>query len=274
MYSVDFKSIKQPTANGQWLTTILTALIVLSEFSCSNSTIGNKMEENAEFQIEHVVYEDSITSEDGSIYYKAEIDVPVAGPDSLLNQIKEWINEELGGSYTGELNCDTAMLSSYAVYFFENGIDDGQTGLGTQLTIRKIRETDTYVSYLMQGQTYTGGVHGMPFTKGMTFSKADGSRIDWDAFTDTRPLKPLLLHAIREQYFEGNDSDFVQAIDIMVKDTLDFPLPETDPWLITDSVQFVYQPYEIAPYAAGLPTCRIAAKELFPYLSQKAKDLF
>lgn len=251
----------------------LTSALALL-LSCSNSTMGSKVDESAEFQIERVVYEDSITSEDGSIYYKADIDVPVAGPDSLLSCIREWINEELGGSYTGELNCDTAMLSSYAAYFFENGIDDEQAGLGTQLSIRKTYETDTYVSYLMQGQTYTGSVHGMPFTKGMTFSKTDGSRLDWDVFTDTQPLKTILLHAIREQYFEGNDSDFVQAIDIMVKDTTDFPLPETDPWFTADSIQFVYQPYEIAPYAAGLPTCRIALKALLPYLSPKVKGLF
>ncbi|MBQ0142916.1 MAG: DUF3298 domain-containing protein [Prevotellaceae bacterium] len=278
-------------AKSQILTIILTALMVLSVFSCSNSTMGTNGEENVEFQIEQIVYEDSINGADGTIFYRAEIDLPVAGPDSLLNCIREWINEELGGNYSGTLNCDTDMLRSYASYYFENLDENEIPGTGTHLTIRKIDETDTYVTYLMQGCTYTHDANNapivrhlrnkniktslveIPFVKGMTFSKKDGARHDWEMFCETTILKSLLSHSIKEQYFENNDSDFVNAIDIMVKDTTDFPLPETDPWFVEDSIQFIYQPYEIAPYSVGLPTCRIAISDIVTILTPKAKEL-
>lgn len=250
------------------------ALPVLS-FSCSNSAIstGSPEDETVEFQVERINFEDSLPAEDGTLYYKTQIDVPVAGPDSLLASIKSWINEELGGSYTGELNCDTAMLESYSNFFFENDADSETPEASTQLTIHKIDETDYSVTYKMEGYSYVGGAHGMPFTKGMTFSKADGSRYGWNLLSNTEDLRALLLSSIREQYFEGNDSDFTQAIEIMVKDTTRFPLPETDPWIVGDSIQFVYQPYEIAPFAVGLPSCRIPVRQLIGYLSQKANEI-
>lgn len=256
---------------------ILTVLTVLSVFlySCSNSTIGtgSPEDESVEFQVERINFEDSMSSGDGTLYYKAEIDLPIAGPDSLLACIKAWINEELGGSYQGELNCDTSMLQSYADYFFRNDAEEGFDGISTQLTIHKIDETDQTITYLMEGYTYLGGAHGTPFTKGMTFSKSDGSRYGWNLIADTEPLRDLLKQAIKDQYFEGNDSDFVFAVEVMVKDTANFPTPDTDPWLVGDSLQFLYQPYEIAPYAVGQPTCRLAISQIKDCLSQKAEEI-
>lgn len=252
---------------------ILIALCALSVFSCSNSTMGGKSEETADFKVERVSYADSMISEEGPIYYKAEIDIPVAGPDSLLNCIKAWINDELGGSYTGELNCDTAMLQSYAEYFFQNDADESYPGSGTQFSIHKVFETSKYVSFVMEGHTYTGGDKGMPFTKGMTFAKADGARYDWEMFDETSDLKQLLCHGIKEQYFENDSATFTSAIEIMVKDTADFPLPEADPWFIDDSVQFIYQPYEIAPFASGQPTCKLALTDIIIFLTDKARAL-
>ena len=262
-------------AQGQKLmANILIALLALSVFSCNNSTMrGGKDDGMPDFKVERVHYEDSITSTEGAIYYKAEIDMPVAGPDSLLNCIKTWINDEMGGSYTGELNCDTAMLQSYAEFFFENDADENYPGSGTQFSIHKVYETEKYVSFVMQGYTYTGGTHGMPFTKGMTFSKADGSRNDWNMFEETADLKELLYKGIEDQYFDGDSTAFFSAIEIMVKDTADFPLPEADPWLVNDSMQFIYQPYEIAPYASGQPTCRISLADVFLFLTDKTKIL-
>lgn len=264
-------------AKGRHNIAVLIALTALSvfSFSCSNSTIGtgSPEDESVEFQVERIHFEDSLADEDGTLYYKAEIDLPVAGPDTLLASIKEWINEELGGSYSGELNCDTAMLESYANYFFENDAESDASGATTQFTIHKIDETELTVTYQMEGYTFSGGANGMPFTKGMTFSKTDGSRYGWNILSDTENLKDILFTAIKEQYFEGNDSDFIQAIEVMVKDTADFPLPETDPWLVGDSIQFVYQPYEIAPFAVGKPSCKVATRELSGLFSQKAKEI-
>ena len=39
----------------------------------------------------------------------------------------------------------------------------------------------------------------------------------------------------------------------------EFPLPATPPYLTAEGVNIIYQQYEIACYAAGMPTCVIAA---------------
>ena len=247
--------------------------IALLLCSCSNTTINKegKVEELPEFQVSTIQFADSIAGEDGASYFKAEIDVPVGGPDTLVQNIQNWINEELGGSYTGALNCDSNMMRNYARDFFENELDDAFPGSGTEYDINRVAENDLYVSYMIEGYIYTGGAHGMPVTSGVTFAKKTGKKFGWDMFNDGSVLRDQIKNALIQQFFEGNREAFDNATEIMVKDPDQFPLPETDPWLVDDSVQFVYQAYEIAPYSVGQPMCRLAVKDVLYAFSEQAK---
>lgn len=253
----------------------MVMLLALPLFSCSNATVINgQNEELAGFHIETVHFEDSIKKNEGSIFYKADIDIPVEGSDSLVNVIKAWINEKLGGTYSGELNFDKDMLSSYSNIYFTNFNDEIDSVHGTEIEIRKVSETDKYVSYIMIGSYSDKGKNYSSNTCGMTFSKEDCSRNGWNLISNPGEIKTNIRDAIRCQYFDNNLEEYMNAINVLVRDTSDFPLPSADPWLVEgDSIQFVYQPYEIALFSAGMPSCRLALKDISNSLSVAATRL-
>jgi hypothetical protein len=52
-----------------------------------------------------------------------------------------------------------------------------------------------------------------------------------------------------------------------------FPLPQAAPYFTADGVVFIYQQYEIACYAAGLPNCVISYDLIEPFLTQAGRWL-
>ena len=132
-------------------------------------------------------------------------------------------------------------------------------------------QTDSYVTYISEGYVYTGGAHPMPWYYGISFSKQDGSIIGYDLFDDPEQLAGLISENIRKQYFEPNNTE---EEEYLFEPDEPFQLPTNQPWIETDSVVFCYGPFEIAPFAAGIPLCKIAVSDLKPYLSEKGKALF
>ena len=248
-------------------------LFVFLLTSCNSASVRKGDAETVEFSVKRVEFKDSLQGEDGASYYSTSIDLPVSGPDTLVSNIKNWINDELGGEYKGEIDCDTMMMRQYAQDFFKNEIDIAFPDSGSECSINKVAETDQYVSYETDGYAYTGGAHGMPFRRGVTFCKQNGQQFAWNLFLDGSQLRDMVRNAIVTQYFEGDEERFKDLTQVMIRDGEQFPLPQTAPWLLDDSVMFVYQAYEIAPYVAGQPNCRIAIKDLVSFFSDDAKTM-
>ena len=132
------------------------------------------------------------------------------------------------------------------------------------------RDTHKTTVRATEGFLYTGGAHPMPWYYGTTFSKIDGSIVGYDMFNDPDELSEIITTHIRKQYIDN--FDLVEEM-FELGDEDHFVLPENEPWIETDSVVFCYQAYEIAPYAAGMPLCKISKEDLWPYLSEKGKSL-
>ena len=92
----------------------------------------------------------------------------------------------------------------------------------------------------------------------------------YDLFENPEQLKGIISKSIEKQYFEPNNTE---EEEYLFEPDETFQLPTNEPWIETDSVVFCYQPFEIAPYAAGMPLCKIAIDDLKPYLSEKGKSL-
>lgn len=73
------------------------------------------------------------------------------------------------------------------------------------------------------------------------------------------------------QYFEvKTESQFKDAL-LINPDTL--PLPASAPYFMPKGVNFDYQQYEIAPYAAGMPSCVLPYSVVKPMLTPEAAKL-
>ncbi|MCD8317975.1 MAG: RsiV family protein, partial [Paraprevotella sp.] len=133
---------------------------------------------------------------------------------------------------------------------------------------KNVFESKQFVTYTSDVYEYAGGAHGSEYQGGAVFRKADGRKFGWDMFTadGKEKLRTLIEENLKKNYFKAaNDSDF-HAMLLLENADDPFPLPQTAPLFMPRGVQFIYQQYEIAPYAAGLPTCTL------PY--DKLKDLF
>ena len=212
---------------------------------------------------------------------KIETDFPESGNFFVVNNVREWMSEQMGGTYEGSLENGAKMLEHYKSSvlndFQQNVIPDMPRIKGMScykdIKLTKMYETDRYVTYLYTQEGYAGGAHGWYLMQGQTFRKSDGRRIDYDIFRTELmdDLAEMVKDNIFSQYFESNTSEMENLLTMENNDF--FPLPEAAPIFREDGVEFVYQQYEIACYAAGMPACVISYDLLEPFLTQAGKWL-
>ena len=82
---------------------------------------------------------------------------------------------------------------------------------------------------------------------------------------------PLIREGLMRQYFDVQTAQEFKDALLIDPDTL--PLPVTPPYFMPDGLHVVYQQYEIACYAAGLPGCVLPYDSVAPLLTPAAKAL-
>ena len=237
------------------------AILLLACIGCNRSKSNPH-----EVDVELYTLIDSIFIEseygDNYSYYTVTADLPITKNDSLRKSILHWMMSDETEDYT-------AFFENEKDHFFDEEGDEPGSSLESNYTLSE--QTDLYVTYISEGFVYTGGAHPMPWYFGTSFSKADGSIIGYDIFEDPEQLMGFISENIRKQYFEPNNTE---EEEYLFEADEPFPLPSNQPWIETDSLVFCYQAYEIAPYSAGTPLCKIAINDLKPYLNEKGKSLF
>lgn len=231
------------------------------------------------------------SKKDKSGEYKIIVDFPTSGNPILMNAIREYISESLGISYAGEL--ENNMQGSYdgdlsngqkmIDYYFdlkykefkkahdlmaENMTGDVPT-FASETEIHFLYETDQFVTYEMKKYEDMGGAHGGTFISGMTFRKSDGRRVEWDLFT--KSMQDVIKKGLKK-YFEVNTDEELEN-SLSLENTYMLPLPATPPVFTKEGVLFTYQQYEIAAYAAGLPSFIVPYDEAKSLMNTTGKNL-
>ena len=253
----------------------LAIVMLMLCFACQN---GSKSTSTT-FSTDSLSFERT----DSVLSFLVQVDFPSSGNPILRNAITEFIYKELDEKYNGNIYDGNAMLTNYAntTYnnFYTNALDTRRYSPHLQYafikTIKKSHESDLLVTYIVSIMGFEGGAHGYSFEKGATFRKSDGKIFNYDMFTDTnsREFKNILTSGLKN-YFSEN----IGTKDINLEDFIfgpidsDFPkLPEEGPYLTADGITFIYQEYEIAPYAAGKPMFTIPYNVIEPYLNHTGK---
>ena len=140
----------------------------------------------------------------------------------------------------------------------------------------KTDETDRYVVFNNEDFVYLGGAHGGIVGQGpLTFDKKTGDLVE--TFLEPGSLKdiqPLLRKGLAEYFAQYDEETGAEGVDeyLMVDNNV-IPLPAWTPFPTEDGLGFLYQQYEIAPYAAGMPGFTIPYEDILPYLTPEAKAL-
>ena len=202
---------------------------------------------------------------------KLNIDYPTSGNAILLQNIREWINEELGGTYDGDLN-DGATFFAYYTKGLDNNEEDGYS----TTDIKKANETSKIITYIKDCYAYAGGAHGYGFAVGVTFRKIDGKKFSKDMIMRPYAIQNDIKAGLKKYFGVVTDDELMDNLQLNneLYNINNLPLPETDPWITKDGVFFSYAPYEIASYAAGAPSFVIPISKVKNHVTSTAKTFF
>lgn len=229
----------------------------------------------------------------GAVNVQMRTVFPVEGNQQLQDSIKYWICEQLGDKKHSAVGDIPAFMKEFgrrelkrcknevADLIRENEPTEDSYPIEYEYNqgITLLYENDEYITLQSAIYSYSAGAHGSFVSTGETFRKSDGHRMGWELLAgyDKKELRNKIKSGLME-YFEIKEepnrskSDqlremlFGEGLDGMERDTYNnnFPLPVTRPYLTKDGVSILYQQYEIAPYAAGMPGCNIKPKPLLP----------
>ena len=231
----------------------------------------------------------SFDKEEGIYKFGLMAEYPVAGGDSVVKAVREFINDFLGGAYDGPLADGKAMVKRNGELMWGNFLEmcgDANEEEVDELFLYKMvnrgYETKTCVTFLASVTQYTGGAHGIGFDSGRTFSKLTVKCFGYDIMKDldTPAFKRLIKEGLRKYFSKEGDEQGMSDEDL--KEELvsfdgsidELPLPDSEPYMTEQGVTFIYQPYEISYYAAGKPEFTIPYDVVKPYLKAQAIELF
>ena len=220
------------------------------------------------------------------------VDFPTSGNSLLVNAIREFVNEQLGGTFDGEESDGKTMINTYAEQEWQNLVSEYDEMASqadeeymrdmtfyTNYEIRLVYETDKFVTYQTFTDTYLGGAHGMQNFYGVTFRKSDGRRFGYSMMRQlySEGFKGIIKEGLRKYFAEGvgrTPSDAELKEWLMTSDDINYlSQPRGAPYMMEDGVKFLYQPYEIAPYAGGMPEFTVSYNDIKPYLTIGAQKL-
>ena len=276
--------------------TILGLLVVLSCVQSPKSSQAETDEDLAEEQLgEDQPFETkkySYSYDNDKIEISIDIDSPVSGNSLLVNAVREFISEELGGTYTDKINKGKKLVNYYGEEFLKElegykrenlewGVaEEYLNGFYKKVKMTLKYETEKIITYIYEDEIYYNGAHGNENLFGVTFRKSDGRRFGQDMM---RNLQSDGMHQLTKEglkkYFTNFSQENVLTDSelkdyILTEDDVNYlPLPNHAPYVTKQGVEFTYQPYEISFYGAGMPSFVVSIGNLRPYLTATALDM-
>jgi len=147
---------------------------------------------------------------------------------------------------------------------------------GYEFGLRKIDDNDRYVVFQSMDYIYLGGAHGGVTGRGcLTFSKKDGAPFaDFVDASRADEMQPLLRTGLLGYYSDnGYDTSWDELKESLFIEDGVIPLPAWPLYPSAGGINFVYQQYEIASYAEGMPAFVVPYADIEPFLTPEAKQL-
>ena len=214
--------------------------------------------------------------------YSEDIAMPAheGSADSLLmsisleslkgGDIKETVNGailsrafDLGDDFTGSIEESAPMYRENLIdeYLNENGGQDTVTW-EDRLTGSFTGVYRGWINYVLSYYSYRGGAHGIQTVSPIVFDAKTGAIVsEKDLFAPgyEEPVAILLREAVKAS-MEKEDPELLGLVD------MELVAPNNNFSVSGNGVEWIFQPYEVGPYALGIVSAGVDWKQLKPYL--------
>ncbi len=153
-------------------------------------------------------------------------------------------------------------------------------GYEYQISFEPTWISDSIVTYGYTAYSYLGGAHGSTISRVASFAVSTGRTLSYGEVFRPDRLKELVAkirHGLWVQYFQpvyASEPDGPQSLaEVLLINPDEMELPACNPSFGPNGVTFTYGQYEIAPYAAGQPSCTLIYTELLPLMTEQAANL-
>lgn len=146
-----------------------------------------------------------------------------------------------------------------------------------EISTKKHFENSDYITFISNAYSYAGGAHGSTNIDYLTINKHTNKKITWNELFDKKNLNKimkLVKAKFIQQFIEDGSGNFDDALILDEQQRKkELPIPATAPGLSISGIEFLYNQYEIACYAAGVLSVTLSYNEISEYLKPEAKKL-
>ena len=153
---------------------------------------------------------------------------------------------------------------------------DAEIYMSYEANVRKTGETAHYLTYNSNTYTFEGGAHGSATDYSVNIDKATGKVLKETVdTTQVKALQPILRKGALRYFNAQGDKDITEKNlgDYLFIEKGIIPLPKYAPYLAKDGVHFIYQQYEIGPYAMGMVSFVVPYSDIKAFLTADALRL-
>ena len=142
-------------------------------------------------------------------------------------------------------------------------------------SIRLKEEAEKYITYGIESYVYLGGAHGSSFLREVNIIRETGKVLATSVdTTKTKEMQPILRKGVIEYFKEcGEDISDDKVNDMLFINDNTIPLPALTPSLSKNGLKFIYQQYEIGPYALGMVSFTVPFDKVKPFMTEEALKL-
>ena len=205
-----------------------------------------------------------------SLFFSVSIEYVVTG---MKVEVRQNINKTIV-SQVFDLEGGEGTLEETAIRYRENLIDEymnenavlenGVRSWEDRVGGAFQKKYKNYLNYLVSYYSFRGGAHGIQTLSNIVFDAKTGEQVhEADMFTPgyEAPVAQLLRMAVKTS-MEEEDPELMQLVN------LEQVVPNGNFSVHEDGVEWLFQPYEVGPYALGIVSATLSWDELKPFMKQ------
>lgn len=192
-------------------------------------------------------------------YSRAEVSED--GAQALSKAVEAWSQAR-----AGELEALTEQYAAEAAEACAFMEDTGYYAYSIFHSLEPVCVDDRIVSFVERNSEYTGGAHGFYGSTGITFDAQNGTVLEWkDLLRDEegfcRKAEAYLVEKLSADYAKGLFPDYEETLAQMWESGPNW-------YLDASGMTFIFNPYELGPYAMGEISVTVPYMETAEYMNE------